>query len=200
MSGPFFLPNGSAMNPTKSSRTVGQQTLREHDACGVGFVACATGERSHTVVRMALQAVARVAHRGAASTDNSGDGAGLLTQIPTRLFHREAYRLGLKLEPGQPFAVGALFLPAQSDAYREAVSRVESVLVRNALPLLGWREVPTEPSALGPQARESCPAIRQVFIGRPVSVTDDDAWERLLYLARRDMERAAEAEHDSEFF
>ncbi len=63
---------------------------REHDACGVGFVARATGERSHEIVRMALQAVARVAHRGAASTDNSGDGAGVLTQIPHRLFHREA--------------------------------------------------------------------------------------------------------------
>ncbi len=101
------------MNPSKSSRTAGLQSLREHDACGVGFIANATGERSHTVVKMALQALGRVAHRGAASTDNSGDGAGLLTQIPTRFFHREAYRLGLGVQPGFPFAVGSFFYPAK---------------------------------------------------------------------------------------
>jgi Glutamate synthase domain 1 len=104
------------MNPTKSSRTVGLQSLREHDACGVGFIACATGERSHTVVKMALQALGRVAHRGAASTDNSGDGAGLLTQIPNRFFYREGYRLGLGIQPGFPFAVGAFFLPREASA------------------------------------------------------------------------------------
>src|SRR5512147_1958319 len=97
-------PGPAAPHARTRSRT------EEHDACGVGLVARASGERSHEIVRMALQAVARVAHRGAASTDNSGDGAGLLTQIPTRLFHREAYRLGLRLEAGRPFAVGVFFL------------------------------------------------------------------------------------------
>ncbi|HWA56924.1 MAG TPA: glutamate synthase large subunit [Gemmatimonadales bacterium] len=181
-------------------RTRNELALREHDACGVGFVARATGERSHEIVRMALQAVARVAHRGAASTDNSGDGAGLLTQIPTRLFHREAYRLGIRLQPGQPFGVGALFLPAEPEALARAIGRVEAILERNGLPLLGWRDVPHDPAALGPLARASCPAIRQVFVGRPDTVDDDDAWERQLYLARRDMEREAEAEEDLEFF
>ena len=70
---------------------------------------------------MALEAVARVAHRGAASTDNSGDGAGLLTQIPHRLFYRDAYRLGLHLQPGLPFGVGAFFLPREPQALGEAV-------------------------------------------------------------------------------
>src|SRR5882762_3896275 len=86
---------------------------REHDACGVGFVARASGERSSDIVALALQALARVAHRGAAATDNSGDGAGLLTQIPHRLFYRDAYRLGLHLQPGLPFGVGAFFLPRE---------------------------------------------------------------------------------------
>jgi len=172
----------------------------EHDACGVGLVARASGERSHEIVRMALEAVARVAHRGAASTDNSGDGAGILTQIPTRLFHREAYRLGIPLQPGQPFAVGMLFLPEEHEALGRGVRLVDRILERNGLPLLGWREVPTDPSALGPIARASCPAIRQVFIGRPPEVTDDDAWERALYLARRDMERAAGPEGLDGFF
>ncbi|HSB52872.1 MAG TPA: hypothetical protein VLD58_00880, partial [Gemmatimonadales bacterium] len=182
-------------------RTRNELARREHDACGVGFVARATGERSHEIVRMALQAVARVAHRGAASTDNSGDGAGILTQIPTRLFHREAYRLGIRLQPGQPFAVGALFLPAEPEALDRAIGRVESILERNGLPLLGWRDVPHDPAALGPQARASCPAIRQVFVGCPATINDDDdAWERQLYLARRDMEREAEQDGDLEFF
>src|SRR6266566_1448827 len=81
---------------------------REHDACGVGFVARASGERSAEIARLALQALARVAHRGAAATDRSGDGAGLLTQIPAPLFYREAASRALALAPGQPFAVCSL--------------------------------------------------------------------------------------------
>jgi len=149
---------------------------------------------------LALQAVARVAHRGAASTDNSGDGAGLLTQIPHRLFHREAYRLGLRLQPGQPFAVGVFFLPSDHEALTRAVRLIEGVLERNGLPFLGWRDVPVDPAALGPLARASCPAIRQLFVGRPLTALDDEAWERALYLARRDMERDAEAARLSGFF
>ncbi len=173
-------------------RSIHPLTHREHDACGVGFVARATGERSHEIVRMALQAVARVAHRGAASTDLSGDGAGLLTQIPHRLFHREAYRLNLPLQPGKPFGVGVVFLPSDGETLRAAVALIEDILQRNALPLLGWREVPTDPAALGPQARATCPVIRQLFVGRPATITEDEAWERQLYLARRDIEREAE--------
>ena len=89
---------------------------REHDACGVGFVARASGEQSHDILTRALQAVARVAHRGAASTDNSGDGAGLLTQIPRRLLAEEAARLGLPLGAGQRFAEAV----RRANAYRAA--------------------------------------------------------------------------------
>src|SRR5207237_9564124 len=81
---------------------------REQDACGVGFVARASGERSNAVTRLALEALKRVAHRGAAATDSSGDGAGVRTQIPGPLFYREALRQGLPLEPGQPFGWGLL--------------------------------------------------------------------------------------------
>ncbi|HXW96886.1 MAG TPA: hypothetical protein VEI47_04815, partial [Gemmatimonadales bacterium] len=136
--------------PAPHARTSSGAAQREHDACGVGFVARATGERSHEIVRMALQAVARVAHRGAASTDNSGDGAGILTQIPYRLFHREAYRLGLRLQPGHPFGVGVLFLPPEHAQTAQGMRLAEKVLERNGIPLLGWREVPVEPAALGP--------------------------------------------------
>ncbi len=165
----------------------------EHDACGVGFVAAASGARSHEVVEMAIEALGRVAHRGAASTDNSGDGAGLLTQIPVRLFHRDAYRLGLHLEPGMPFGVGVFFLPRPTDALTASMVMIESVLRAEGIPLLGWRDVPTNPNALGPTAEASCPVIRQALVGRPAYADDDEAWERSLYLARRTMEqRAAE--------
>jgi glutamate synthase (ferredoxin) len=164
---------------------------REHAACGVGFVAAAGGSRTHEVVAMALEAVARVAHRGAASTDNSGDGAGLLTQIPARLFFRDSYRLGLHLQPGLPFGVGAFFLPRGAESTAAAVTLVEQVLAGDGIPCLGWREVPTNPAALGPTALASCPVIRQVLVGRPALAADDDAWERALYLARREIERRA---------
>ena len=172
----------------------------EHDACGVGFVAAGSGTRSHEVVEMALEALGRVQHRGAASTDNSGDGAGLLTQIPLRLFHRDAYRLGLHLEPGMPFGVGVFFLPRLADALAAAKTMIETVLAEDGIPLLGWREVPTNLNALGPMAEASCPVIRQVLVGRPVQVVDDAAWERSLYLSQRAMEQRARAARLPDFY
>jgi glutamate synthase (ferredoxin) len=162
---------------------------REHDACGVGFVAHSSGERSAHVVRHALQALARVAHRGAAATDHSGDGAGILTQIPARLLRREAARLGVPLASGRPVAVGTFFLPQRLPAQQGAMAIVEGVLAQEGLPLLGWRDVPVHRAALGPGARASCPAIRQVLLAAPTWADDEAAWERALYLARRTMER-----------
>src|SRR4029453_5342468 len=172
---------GSALDP-----------YRERDACGTGFVARASGARSHEVLTMALDAVARVAHRGAASTDPSGDGAGLLTQIPYRLFFRDAYRLGLRLQPGRPFGVGAFFLPSDPDRLAAATGIVGEVLIADAIPFLGWRDVPVNAAGLGPTARASCPIIRHAFVGTQAGAVDEDSWERALYLARREMERRAE--------
>src|SRR5947199_10766778 len=120
---------------------------REHDACGVGFVARASGQRSAEIARLALQALARVAHRGAAATDRSGDGAGLLTQIPAPLFYREAASRALALAPGQPFAVGSFFLPREHDALGRATSLIEEALCRADLPIHGrlYVQVDREP-------------------------------------------------------
>jgi glutamate synthase (ferredoxin) len=189
-------PAGSRQFDPRYAATIAGTPLdptREHDACGVGFVAAASGVRAHEVVEMALEAVARVAHRGAASTDNSGDGAGLLTQIPHRLFYRDSYRLGLHLQPGLPFGVGAFFLPRGAEPLAVATTLIETVLAGDGIPILGWREVPTNSAALGPTAQASCPVIRHVLVGRPALTTDEDAWERALYLARREMERRAAA-------
>src|SRR5881396_1967522 len=163
---------------------------REHDACGVGFVARASGQRSAEIARLALQALARVAHRGAAATDRSGDGAGLLTQIPAPLFYREAASRALALAPGQPFAVGSFFLPREHDALGRATAIIEEVLCREGVPVLGWRDVPVDLEVLGAGARASCPTIRQAVIAAPDGGRHDDTtWERSLYLARRTIER-----------
>ncbi len=167
---------------------------RPRDACGVGFIAMRSGERSHDVTRLALEAVSRVAHRGASSTDRSGDGAGLLTQIPFRLFRRDAERWGGAIAPGAPFGVGMFFLPAELSAHARAVALIESVLAADGIPMLGWRDVPVDPEALGSTARASMPRIAQLLVGRPAGAEDATAWERALYLARREIARRAERE------
>src|SRR5712692_5288977 len=174
-----------------NSRARDLDPWREHDACGVGFVARASGERSADIARLALQALARVAHRGAAATDRSGDGAGLLTQIPAPLFYREAATRGIALAPGQPFAVGSFFLPREHDALGRATAIIEEVLCREGLPVLGWRDVPVDVDVLGAGARASCPTIRQAILAGPADGgrQDDATWERSLYLARRTIER-----------
>src|SRR5213592_4847817 len=172
------------------ARARGLDPWREHDACGVGLVARASGRRSADIARLALGALARVAHRGAAATDRSGDGAGLLTQIPAPLFYREAASRGLALAPGQPFAVGSFFLPREHDALGRATAIIEEVLCREGLPVLGWRDVPVDLEVLGAGARASCPTIRQAVIAAPDGGRHDDTtWERSLYLARRTIER-----------
>src|SRR6267378_3572981 len=174
-----------------NSRSRELDPWREQDACGVGFVARASGHRSADIARLALQALARVAHRGAAATDRSGDGAGVLTQIPVPLFAREAASRGFALAPGQPFAVGAFFLPREHDALGCATGIIEEVLRGEGLPVLGWRDVPVDLDVLGAGARASCPTIRQAILAPPVERGrfDETTWERSLYLARRTIER-----------
>src|SRR6266700_4276637 len=164
---------------------------REHDACGVGFVARASGHRSAEIARLALQALARVAHRGAAATDRSGDGAGLLTQIPAPLFYREAASRGLALAAGQPFAVGAFFLPREQDALGCTTAIIEDVLRGEGFSVLGWRDVPVDLDVLGAGVRASCPTIRQAILGPAAERGrfDETTWERSLYHARRTIER-----------
>jgi glutamate synthase domain-containing protein 1 len=131
---------------------------------------------------MALTAVARLAHRGAASNDHSGDGAGVLTQIPRRLLAAEG-------------AVGMFFLPQAGPALEQAVALIERALRELGMPVVRWREVPADPTALGPLARASRPAVRQAFVEAPPNWGgDEDAWERRLYLARRAIERRAAEE------
>ena len=173
-------PNQPAPERERALRFQGLDPWRERDACGVGFVARADGIRTHDILKMGLTAVARLAHRGAASNDRSGDGAGVLTQIPHRL---------LGVGPVERVALGMFFLPAQRTD--EAIDLIESALVSLGMSVLGWRVVPVDAGVLGPLAAASQPVIRQVFVGPPSGPGNAQVWERRLYLARRVIERRA---------
>jgi glutamate synthase domain-containing protein 1 len=162
----------------------------ERDACGVGFVADVWGRRCHHVLSHALAAVARMHHRGAVAADGrTGDGAGVLTQLPYEILRRD---LGLTSPPDR-LAAGMLFLPRCGTDRRRAVVLVEQALAAGGLSPVGWRPVPTDPDALGDHARATRPEVAQVVVERPAGL-DPDAFERLLYLCRRRLERRARQE------
>lgn len=165
----------------------------EHDACGVGFVASSKGGPDHLVLVKGLEAIANLTHRGAVGTDGkSGDGAGIITQIPAKLFSRDLSLNSQHLPSHKDLGVGVLFMP-QNDILAQTNVRdtVETVLKGQGLQVLGWRNVPINPSALGEIALSTRPAIKQVLIGRPTGMSDED-YERSLYLARKRTEKRVE--------
>ncbi|HWC20019.1 MAG TPA: glutamate synthase large subunit [Terriglobales bacterium] len=160
----------------------------EHDACGVGFVARVSAEPSHELLQMALEALCRLAHRGAVAADGrSGDGAGITTSIPRLVFESFLAGCGFDLAADLPIGVGMLFVETEELA---AVSEHLSAAVEGQrLKLLCWREVPVYLDALGKTALESMPVIRQALIV-PESALDADEFEARLHRARKQFERA----------
>jgi len=173
----------------------------EHDACGVGFVADIHGRRSHDIVAKAITAVVQLTHRGAVSADGkSGDGAGILTQVPHAFFQRELASRGLPDLPEGDLGVGMVFLPCSAPERRDrCVQLLETAVGELGLRFLGWRTVPLGRDALGEKALETCPEIRQLLVARPPQVTRDE-FERLLYLCRRKAERTVEQEGITDFY
>ncbi len=167
----------------------------EHDACGIGALAHLKGKRSHQMIDDALSVLVNLEHRGGVGLErNTGDGAGILFQVPHRFFRKEAQKCGHLLPAEGDYGVAMVFLPAD-DAGAEAGARVfEEGCARCGVPLLFWRDVPVDPHDLGEMARSRMPAIRQAFLGRPDATPAGDAFERLLYVARRTMEKRAAAE------
>ena len=174
--------------------------LNEKDACGVGFVANRFGSRSHEIIKMATQAVTNLTHRGAVAADaKTGDGAGILTQIPEKLFQKELEKLGVHLDSINDVGVGMIFLPRHDQsAQAEGRALVEKMLQQYGVPLLGWRSVPLNLSALGTKALETVPEIQQVLVGRPEQLADD-AFERRLYLICKELEHGITASGLDEF-
>ncbi|MDB4977667.1 MAG: Glutamate synthase large chain [Myxococcaceae bacterium] len=162
----------------------------EHDACGVGFVANIKGVRSHAIVEQALQVLVNLEHRGATGSDPlTSDGAGILFQLPFTFFAAEAARLGFTLpRPGQ-YGVGQIFLPQDADKRAHCVQIIERIIRKESMTLLGWRDVPTDPSMAGPLGLESMPVIQQLFLGTAVEVDDDRELERRLYVVRKRIEQ-----------
>src|SRR5579864_8495134 len=161
----------------------------EHDACGIGFVASISGHKSHDVVVKGIQILLNLAHRGACGCDpETGDGAGVLIQIPHKFFARECGKLGFSLpEPGA-YGVGMVFLPVEKHPRLQCEGVLERIAHEEGLPLLGWRDLPVYASAIGRVARASQPYIQQIFVGRAAGMDegmDEDAFERKLYLVRK---------------
>ncbi|MEQ1856833.1 MAG: glutamate synthase large subunit [Longimicrobiales bacterium] len=162
----------------------------EHDGCGTGFIADIAGRASHRVVQMAVEACVRVTHRGAVSADaKSGDGAGVTIQLPRELLAADAAALGLPASELHRLAVAMVFLPPEPSHLRPARLLLEDAATRSKLEVLGWREVPVDPSMLGGLAKDTLPCIEQLLIARPKDVSLLE-FERALYLARKRAEAA----------
>jgi glutamate synthase (NADPH/NADH) large chain len=163
----------------------------EHDSCGVGFVVNIKGIKSHSIVEQALQILVNLEHRGACGCDpETGDGAGMLLQIPHALFEKSFH--GPLPKPGH-YGVGMVFLPRDPTERGICEAIVERIVAEEGQIFLGWREVPVDNSQIGWASRAVEPVIRQFFVGRAPNLTDEDAFERKLYVIRKVIERIVEA-------
>src|SRR5918912_1144731 len=161
----------------------------ERDACGIGFVAHIGGARSHDIVRKGLELLDNLSHRGAVGCDPcTGDGAGVLLQVPRAFLERACADAGLELPANGAYGVGMVFLPREPAERRACELLAEQTVAEEGGRFLGWRDVPTDDSALGQVARESMPVIRQLFIAR--DGLSEGAFERRLYVIRRQLENA----------
>jgi glutamate synthase (ferredoxin) len=163
----------------------------EHDSCGVGFVVDIAGGKSHGIVRKALRVLINLLHRGACGCEpNTGDGAGILVQMPDRFLRRECARLGLTLPAVGHYGAGLVFLPREPMQADKVRALLHSIVEEEGQTLLGWRDVPTDDHLLGDSARAVEPRIKQVFVGRGPAVRDRAHFERKLYVIRRLFEKA----------
>ena len=173
----------------------------EHDACGVGFVAQISGIRSKDILDTALRSLRSLMHRGALDADaKTGDGAGVTTQIPHKIFAAEVRKLGHTLYNPTDLGVGVMFLPQGND-YESARAKAitEEVLAKRGLFVFGWREVPINSQVLGEKAQLTMPLIEQVLVGRPAGMGAED-YERRLFLARNEIEDRAAADGIKGFY
>ncbi len=162
----------------------------ERDNCGMGAIAQIHGKRSFEIIDMALTSVCNMTHRGAVDADmKTGDGSGILSQIPYPLFLKAAEKLGTKLESESDLAVAVFFLPLNDAAGQKQIKALaEDVVAKRGITVIGWREVPVNPDALGKIALVSRPHIEHLLLKKPAG-WDGDHFERQLFLCRRSIER-----------
>ena len=166
----------------------------ERDNCGFGLIAHMDGTPSHWLVTTAITALERLTHRGAIAADGkSGDGCGLLLKKPDGFLRKVAEAEGLEL--ADRYAVGMVFLNTDAGKAKTTRNTLEKALGEEGLEVVGWREVPTDPSACGEESLKSLPLIEQVFVNAPAKV-DDTSFERHLYIARRVCEKLIEPQDE----
>ncbi|MGH7981338.1 MAG: glutamate synthase subunit alpha, partial [Limisphaerales bacterium] len=162
----------------------------EHDACGLGFVVHMKGKKSHQLVTDALKILVNLDHRGACGCEaNTGDGAGILIQLPHEFLSLQAGSLGIKLPPPGQYGLGMIFLPRDKAARENIKREVSKIVADEGQTVLGWRDVPTDNSSLGKTAVAAEPFMAQVFVGRNPKLDDDQAFERKLFVIRKIAER-----------
>jgi len=162
----------------------------EHEACGVGFVVNVAGKKSHRIVRDGVRVLENLGHRGASgSEENTGDGAGILVQLPDAFLRGVTANVGIDLPPAGQYAAGMVFLPWEQDEAAACQRLFERAAADLGHQVIGWREVPTNPTGLGKTALQSRPAMAQVFVDRPAALADEADFERRLVLIRRTAEK-----------
>ncbi len=163
----------------------------EHDSCGAGFVVNIKGNPSHSIVEQSLTILENLAHRGACGCEpDTGDGAGILVQIPHDFLVNQCARLGFELPGPRYYGVGMLFMPTEDALRQDFEHRFEAIVTTEGQRVLGWRTVPTDGSLLGPTSRVAQPVVRQVFIERSPLLKDRMSFERKLYIIRKRAEQA----------
>ena len=158
----------------------------EHDACGVGFVVDVKGRKSHKILQQGLQVLTNLDHRGACGAEtNTGDGAGVLLQMPHKFLVAAAAKSRITLPEPEHYGCGIVFLPRNPTLRRRIEEVFEKIVQSEGQTVLGWRTVPTNNSSLGDTAKSCEPYMRQVFIARNPNLSDALAFERKLYVIRK---------------
>jgi len=196
-----LFTKGSVMTEWHPTPYAGQPAARglydprhEHDACGVGFVVHIKGIKSHSIVRQALQVLINLLHRGACGCEvNTGDGAGILLQVPDKFLRRECSRLDIALPPAGDYGVGLVFLPHDVVERDKVQALLGAIVAEEGQRLLGWRPVPTDDRLLGNSALMVEPHMRQLFLGRGAATPAGASFERKLYVIRKRIEHAVDA-------
>lgn len=175
-------------NHNSQQYTLGPRWLvEERDACGVGFLASTRGHYSHQTIEQALKALGCLEHRGGCSADrDSGDGSGIMTIIPEKIFANWFREQKIPMPPAEEWGVGMVFLPRDEQECQACKSHIEEVVKSENLTVLGWRKVPVKPEVLGIQAKANQPQIQQLIVTSPEQLSGD-ALDRVLYIARSDI-------------
>ncbi|MFD1861597.1 glutamate synthase large subunit [Planococcus chinensis] len=162
---------------------------QEHEACGIGMIANINGEKSHSIVQNAVNILCNLEHRGGQSSDTStGDGAGILTQIPHRFFLKQCEKEGIKLPAEGRYGIGMMFMPQDYDLRMKVKEIIQQIVQEEGQQCLGWRPVPVNDSFVGKVAAKTKPVIRQVFIEASEDLTGRMDVERKLYIIRKRIE------------